>query len=143
MRQQSKFTELHSAQRYFTFGRFFHFPAFRQKQREKTERPDRDYIYRLCFTEPHNPMLRDAEKRPVFHIQKYIGGVKMDSKYQIVVIVVDGSVASVYTDFPAVVQADVEVIDFDNARVDADDPEALDKARERLSDVEKEQRQIY
>jgi hypothetical protein len=67
----------------------------------------------------------------------------MESKYQVTVIVVSGSVTGVYANFPAEVQADVEVIDFDNARADADDPKALDKAWERLSDVEKEQRQIY
>ena len=36
------------------------------KQHEKAETPDRVYIT-VVSTQPHNPMFRDAHKRPVYH----------------------------------------------------------------------------
>ena len=66
----------------------------------------------------------------------------MDQKHLITIIVDGGNVQSVHTTLPADCDVEIEMLDFDNARVD-DDPDALDKAREQLAAVEKEQRQIY
>jgi hypothetical protein len=67
----------------------------------------------------------------------------MDQNNQIVVVVEGGSVMSVFAAFRAEYRTDVEILDFDHARADPDDPGALNKARERLELVEYELEQIY
>jgi hypothetical protein len=67
----------------------------------------------------------------------------MDPKHRITIFVEVGNVQSVHTTFPAGCDVEVDLIDFDNARADDEDPDALDKAREQLAAVEKEQRAIY
>ena len=65
-------------------------------------------------------------------------------KPDIITIFVDcGCVQGVFTTLPAGIAVEVELLDFDNARVDAEDDDALDKARERLDAVEDSQRQIF
>ena len=66
----------------------------------------------------------------------------MDQKHLITIIVDGGNVQSVHTTLPAVCDIEVEMLDFDNARVN-DDPDALEDAREKLAAAEREQRQIY
>ena len=67
----------------------------------------------------------------------------MDQKHQITIFVDGGNVQSVHTTLPTDCDVEVEMLDFDNARVDDEDPDALDKARELLAAAEKEQCQIY
>jgi hypothetical protein len=67
----------------------------------------------------------------------------MGEKHRITIFVEGGNVQSVHTTLPAGCDIEIEMLDFDNARVDEEDPDALDKAVERLATVEKEQRQIY
>ena len=67
----------------------------------------------------------------------------MDQNHQIVVVVEGGNVMSVFATFPAEYQIDVEILDFDNARTGADNPDALDEMQKRLGVVENEQRRIY
>jgi len=69
-------------------------------------------------------------------------GILMDQKHLITIIVDGGNVQSVHTTLPAVCDIEVEMLDFDNARVN-DDPDALEDAREKLAAAEREQRQIY
>ncbi|MDR0653214.1 MAG: hypothetical protein LBG12_07895 [Synergistaceae bacterium] len=59
-----------------------------------------------------------------------------------ITVVVGGAVQSVYAVPGTDVEA-VEVLDFDNAVADADDPDALSKARKRLECIKVGQRQIY
>jgi hypothetical protein len=62
----------------------------------------------------------------------------------IVTVVVDGgNVQGVYTTLGTETPVEIEMLDFDNARADSDDPDALEKIRKRLLAVENEQRQIY
>jgi len=71
------------------------------------------------------------------------GKIKIDPKHQITIYVDGGNVQSVHTTLPAWCEVEVEMLDFDNARADNEDPVALQKARRRLAAVEKKQRQIY
>lgn len=64
-------------------------------------------------------------------------------KVGITIYVEGGMVHEVYTTIPEDCDVEVELLDFDNARADEDDPDALDKAWERLKAAEKEQRQIF
>jgi len=62
----------------------------------------------------------------------------------LITIYVDGgNVQSVHTTLPAWCKVKVEMLDFDNAHADSEDPGALKKARRRLAIAEKKQRQIY
>ena len=67
----------------------------------------------------------------------------MGQKHLITIYVEGGNVQSVHTTLPVGCDVEVEMLDFDNARVDDEDPDALDKAWERLAAVETEQRQIF
>jgi uncharacterized membrane protein len=60
----------------------------------------------------------------------------------ITIYVEGGCVQGVYTTAPENVMIDVELLDFDNER-SSDEPDALDKAREQLQTIEKEQRPIF
>ena len=53
-------------------------PTTWQRLREKAGMPVRVYIKRLTSAEPHNLMLRDAEKRPVFISENTKRGICMD-----------------------------------------------------------------
>ena len=67
----------------------------------------------------------------------------MAQKHWITIYVDGGNVQSVHTTLPADCDVEIEMLDFDNARVDEEDPDALDKARELLAAAQKEQRLIY
>jgi hypothetical protein len=67
----------------------------------------------------------------------------MEPKYQIAIIVDGGNVQSAYTTLLADTDIEVEILDFDNARADGDDPDALDKMKARLAVAETELRQIF
>jgi hypothetical protein len=62
---------------------------------------------------------------------------------RIVVVVDGGNVQSIYATRSERPEIEAEVLDFDNARADDDDPSALCKARKRLSAARKKLRQIY
>ena len=65
-------------------------------------------------------------------------------KKLVITIYVDGGcVQAVYTTLPANCDVEIELLDFDNARADGDEPDALDKAERQLETVQKEQRQIF
>lgn len=67
----------------------------------------------------------------------------LSPKIGITIYVDGGMVHAVYTTLPESSDVEVEVLDFDNARADGDDPAALDKMREQLATAEKEQRMIF
>jgi hypothetical protein len=62
---------------------------------------------------------------------------------RIVVVVDGGNVQSIYATRSEKTEIEAEVLDFDNARADDDDPHALCEARKRLSAARKKLRQIY
>ena len=67
----------------------------------------------------------------------------MAKTHTITIFVDGGNVQSVHTTLPIGCNVEVEMLDFDNARVDDEDSDALDKVREKLATTEREQRQIY
>ena len=75
--------------------------------------------------------------------QKEHNGTDKRGPHTITAVVEGGNLMAVYTTLPDDCDITVELIDLDNARVDGDNPNALEEARERLTVVEEEQSQIY
>jgi hypothetical protein len=67
----------------------------------------------------------------------------MSELKRITVIVSRGIVQGIYATLPADTDVEVEVLDFDNARADTDNPEALVDMRELATVAAETQRQIY
>jgi hypothetical protein len=66
----------------------------------------------------------------------------MPEKIEITIYVEGGCVQAVYTTLPKECVVEVELLDFDNAQGDAENPNAYDEAKARLEAVEKDQNQI-
>jgi hypothetical protein len=67
----------------------------------------------------------------------------MNRKHQITIVVDGGAVQSVYASLPASMGVAVEILDFDNARADTDNPNALGDMRKLAAETAETQRQIY
>jgi hypothetical protein len=62
----------------------------------------------------------------------------------IITVVVDGGIVqSVYTTIRPETIVEIEILDFDYAKANGDNPDALDAMRKCLQAVENKQRQIY
>jgi hypothetical protein len=119
-------------------GAFFVFRPFGKNNAKRPEGPIAIIYSGLRYKKPHNPIFRDALRRPVFHIKKS-KEVTFTMEHRIIVVVSGGRVQNVFTTLKD--QVEVDILDFDdNGARTADELEDMKKYHER---VRAEQREIY